>query len=198
MRIGTVIAGAVGWMGLRGGRGGRTPSSRMLRTERLLLRPARVSDADALHPMFCDAEAMRYWSRPPHETLAQTEDWLASMRAIRAHEGEDFVVEHEGRVIGKAGLHRFPEIGFIFARPYWGRGLAAEALRAVVGRAFDHHRLEAVTADVDPRNARCLGLLARLGFAETHRAERTWNVGGAWCDSVYLRLDRGAWGARPG
>ncbi len=30
-----------------------------------------------------------------------------------AGEGEDFVVEHDDRVIGKAGLYHLPEVGFI-------------------------------------------------------------------------------------
>ena len=50
--------------------------------------------------------------------------------------------------------------------------------------------IEAIKADVDPRNQGSLRLLARLGFVETHRAGRTWLVGDEWCDSVYLALPR--------
>ena len=106
------------------------------------------------------------------------------------HEGEDFVVEHDGQVIGKAGLYRFPEIGFIFHPDAWGRGFASEALRPVLDRAFGVHRLERVEADVDPRNRASLTLLGRLGFREVARKRRTWLVGDRWCDSVYLHLDR--------
>ena len=159
-------------------------------TARLRLRPARPDDLEAIHDVLSDARATRFWWRPPHATRDETREWLASMIAIDPADGEDFVVEHEGRVIGKAGLYRFPEIGFIFHPEYWGRGFAREALEPLIARAFALHRLPAVTADVDPRNEACLRLLAGLGFAETGRAARTWNVGGAWCDSVYLRLKR--------
>ena len=111
------------------------------------------------------------------------------MIAIDPAEGEDFIVEHQGAVIGKAGLYRFPEIGFIFHPAVWGQGFAREALGAVVSRAFAVHRLPAIVADVDPRNAASLAVLIRLGFAETHRAAKTWLIGGQWCDSVYLRLE---------
>jgi RimJ/RimL family protein N-acetyltransferase len=55
---------------------------------------------------------------------------------------------------------------------------------------FANWPVEALTADVDPRNEGSLRLLAKLGFVETHRAARTWLVGEEWCDSVYLALGR--------
>jgi RimJ/RimL family protein N-acetyltransferase len=161
-----------------------------IRTDRLLLRPATFRDVDAFHTIFADPTAMAFWSTPPHQDIAETQRWVTSMINIGAREGEDFVIELEGRVIGKAGLYRFPEIGFILHPETWGRGYAQEALQPVLARAFEVHRLASVEADVDPRNSASLRLLARLGFRETHRASRTWQVGGQWCDSVYLRLSR--------
>lgn len=159
-------------------------------TKRLRLRPARPDDLDRLHAIFSNETAMRYWSTSPHADRQQTRDWLASMIAIPPDAGEDFIVEHDGAVIGKAGLYRFPEIGFIFHPKSWGQGFAREALAAVVDRAFAVHRLPAVTADVDPRNTASLRLLQGLGFREIGRAERTWQIGEQWCDSVYLSLER--------
>lgn len=163
------------------------------RTERLVLRPAREDDLTAMHAVLSDPRAMAYWSSVPHETVDQTRDWLASMIAIQPSEGEDFIVELDGKLIGKAGLWRFPEIGFILHPDHWGRGLAREALTPVLDRAFDVHGLSTVEADVDPRNSTSLWLLARLGFRETSRKARTWFVGGRWCDSVYLALDAADW-----
>jgi RimJ/RimL family protein N-acetyltransferase len=92
-------------------------------------------------------------------------------------------------LIGKAGLYRFPDIGYLLDPACQGRGLMREALTAVIARAFAVHALPRIQADVDPRNAASLRLLARLGFRETHRQARTWLVGEQWCDSVYLVLD---------
>ena len=159
-----------------------------LRTERLVLRPARSADVRAFHDILSDPAATAFWSTPPHTTLEQTEAWLAGMMSIDPSEGEDFVIERDGRVIGKAGLYRFPEIGYILHPSAWRQGYAREALTAVVERAFAVHRLPTIEADVDPRNVASLRLLTGLGFEEISRASRTWNIGGAWCDSVYLRL----------
>lgn len=164
-----------------------------IRTERLLLRPARADDLEPLHAILSDARAMVYWSSTPHERIDQTRDWLASMIAIQPSEGEDFIVELDGQLIGKAGLWRFPEIGFIFHPDHWGHGFGKEALAAVLDRAFAVHGLPKVDADVDPRNRASLNLLEGLGFRETGRKERTWLVGNQWCDSIYLALDADEW-----
>ncbi|RYG00051.1 MAG: N-acetyltransferase, partial [Caulobacteraceae bacterium] len=75
-------------------------------------------------------------------------------------------------------------------RDYWGRGLAREALEAVIASVFANYPIPELIADVDPRNAGSLAVLGRLGFVETGRAERTLLVGETWCDSIYLALQR--------
>ncbi|HEY5072187.1 MAG TPA: GNAT family N-acetyltransferase [Caulobacteraceae bacterium] len=159
-------------------------------TRRLRLRRAAIGDLEAMHSVLSNAEAMRYWSSPPHTDLEQTRQWLAAMIAASPLESDDFVVEYAGEVIGKAGCWRIAEIGLIFHPDAWGLGLAREAASAVIERTFDLFPIEAIWADVDPRNTACLHLLEGLGFAEVRRAERTCKVGEAWCDSVYLALKR--------
>lgn len=169
-----------------------------IHTRRLTLRPARSDDLDAFYAILSAPEAMRYWSTPPHTDIEQTRPWLEGMIAIPAGEGEDFVIEHQGRVIGKAGLFRFPEIGYILAPAAWGQGFAREALAAVIERAFAVHALPRIVADVDPRNAASLKLLDRLGFVETGRRSRSWLVGDEWCDSIDLALDPAGWALASG
>jgi len=163
-----------------------------IRTARLLLRPARVADLARIHAIMSDPRAMRYWSTPRHATLEESRDWLRSMIDAPPGQGADFIVEHDGVVIGKAGGYRLPEIGFILDPAAWGRGFAREAVEAVIGFIWDNHPLPALRADVDPRNQASLGLLKRLGFRETGRASATWTIGEEVCDSVYLALDRPA------
>ncbi len=164
-----------------------------IKTPRLRLRTAGADDAVALHEILSDPVATLYWSTPPHETLDRTREWLGAMIDIPDGQGEDFIVEHRGQLIGKAGLFRFPEIGFILHPDQWGRGLAAEALAPVIDRAFAVHKLDRVVADVDPRNGASLRLLTRLGFEEVGRRKRSWQVGDEWCDSVDLAITPTAW-----
>lgn len=158
-------------------------------TERLLLRRARPEDVDALHAILSNDRAMRYWSTPPHATRGETEAWLAAMIESPAEESEDFVVVRDGRVIGKAGAFRLPEIGYILHPDHWGLGLGREALGGFVAHVFRRPDVDHLVADVDPRNIGSLRMLAGLGFYETGRAERTYHTHIGWCDSIYLRLD---------
>ena len=149
-----------------------------------------MEDVDDLHDVFSDPRAMRYWDSLPHEHINQTRRWLTRMVALSSAESDDFVLEHEDRVIGKAGCWRLGEIGFILHPDHWGRGLAQEALRIAIPHIFATLPIDRLEADVDPRNAAALRLLARFGFYEVRRAERTVKLGDEWCDSVYLELPR--------
>lgn len=166
-----------------------------LRTARLLIRRARGDDLDALFAVLSHPEATRYWSTPPHADREQTRAWMADM--LEPGPGrEDFVVELDGRVIGKAGFWRLPEIGYILHPDVWGQGLAKEALTAILDHVVSATDTETFTADIDPRNTASIRLLEGLGFRRSGFAERTWNVGGEWCDSVYYALDAADWRAR--
>src|SRR5476649_2077006 len=159
-------------------------------TARLKLRRAAMSDLSAFHEILSDPAAMRFWSSPPHRDLDRTRDWLEGMVAEGPPRSDDFVIEHQGRVIGKAGCWKIPEIGYILHPSYWGQGFAAEACDAVIAHIFGTYDVAAITADVDPRNEASLRLLARLGFVETGRATATYEIEGEISDSVYLALPR--------
>lgn len=164
----------------------------VLRTPRLVLRRATPDDLDALHEILSDPQAMRYWSTAPHTDLAQTRAWLDDMIGAPPGESDDFIVEHEGKLIGKAGCWRLPNVGYLFSPAVWGRGFGQEAMKAAIEHIFRSHPLPSLHADVDPNNAASLALLAKLGFRETGRAERTIKIGETWYDSVFLALERPA------
>ena len=165
-------------------------------TPRLRLRHARPDDLAAMHAILSDPRAMTWWSTPPHETLDQTRIWLDSMFRGNAEGSDDFIIERDGCVIGKAGFFKAPELGYILHPDHWGLGLASEAVGAAVAHAFATHDHDALEADVDPANQASIRLLERLGFARTGFAEKTWNIGGEWKDSLYYSLTRSAWSAR--
>ena len=158
-----------------------------IRTERLILRRARMDDVAAMHLIMSNPVAMRYWSTPPHTKLEQTERWVASMVEDEPTMRDDFMVTLDGQLIGKLGAWRLPEFGFLLDPAYWGRGFGIESLVAFIERRRALGSTE-LTADVDPRNAASIRLLRRAGFTETGRASGTWQVGDELCDSVYFRL----------
>ncbi|QTN19114.1 GNAT family N-acetyltransferase [Brevundimonas sp. AJA228-03] len=164
-------------------------------TPRLTLRPAGPDDLEPMHAVLSDPRAVQWWSTPPHETLDQTRGWLEAMISANGS-GLDFLIELEGRVVGKAGFYAPPDVGYILHPDVWGRGLATEAVGAVLDRLFETTDHAMATADVDPANAASIRLLEKLGFLRTGFAENTWNVGGVWKDSFYYALSREAWSRR--
>lgn len=160
-----------------------------IRTRRLLLRRATMDDVAGMHAIFTDARAMRYWSRPPHETLAESEKWVQEMVDFGPG-SDDYILDFGGQVIGKAGAWRLPEIGYILHPDHWGKGFASEALAALIPHLFASHPLPELTAEVDPRNLASIRLLERFGIQKTRYEERTMQWGDEWCDSQFFSLPR--------
>lgn len=166
-----------------------SPAPPIVETERLVLRRMMAYDAPALHAMLSDPETMRYWSTPPHATLAESEAWVADgIAAMERGDGIDFVALEGDRVIGRVAFWMGNEIGFLFSRAVWGKGYAQEAMNAVLRHGFDRMGFKRVRADVDPDNTRSLKLLERMGFKRTGFAKNTFKIGDRWVDSVYLEL----------
>jgi [ribosomal protein S5]-alanine N-acetyltransferase len=164
-----------------------------LRTERLILRRARPGDLEAMHAVLSDERAMQYWSEGPHADIERTKEWLDSMVDAAPEQSDDFVITLDGEVIGKLGTWRIPDIGFIILSEHWGRGYAAEAMRAFLTHIFESRGVELLTADVDPRNTGSLRLLKDHGFVETGYAKANWNTHIGACDSIFLELKRELW-----
>ena len=142
-----------------------------LTTARLTLRPRLVDDADALFSTMADAVAMHWWSCGPFATIDELRSYLADGRA--------WSVVHEGHVVGFVSVNeRRPEvveIGYLFVRESWGRGMAREAAAAAVAELFaaGYRR---VFADVDPDNAASIRLLEALGFMREGRLRGEWRT----------------------
>ena len=161
----------------------------MFTTERLVLRLPRETDVPDIHAILSDEEAMTYWSFGPHTSLEATRAWLKPLFEDPTSSPYDFFIEMEGRIVGKMGCWRLPEVGFILNRRVWGRGLAREALVGLIGYMRGQGVSDHLWADVDPRNQRSRKLLESCGFQPAGSASRTIQTHIGWCDSDYFRLD---------
>ncbi len=155
------------------------------------------ADLDAIWAIFSDAETLRYWSHEPFETREQAAATLADIgrgAAERTFFQWAIADAATDALLGTVTLyawdrrHRRAEIGFLLGRAHWGRGLASDAVQAVLAFAFAEMGLHRVEADVDPENGASLRLLARLGFREEGRLAERWFTFGTWKDSVVLGL----------
>lgn len=159
----------------------------MIRTARLVLRPARLTDLEPLHAVFSDTRAMRYWDRPAYDDISLTLRFLQGFMAMGDGRVE-YIIDCDGRCIGKAGMWRDAEIGYILHPDYWRRGLGFEALSAILPEiARQRPDLDHLTAELDPRNTASWRLLEKLGFGHLRTEKQNFLYGGyEWCDTAYF------------
>lgn len=152
-----------------------------IETERLRLRPLRMSDAGRVARFAGDPGVARMILRAPTPYLeCAAEGWIMTLNA-RAPLGADFVfaadVEGEG-LVGVIGAHKRGdesfEVGYWFGRPYWGQGYATEALRGFVSAAQSLGPLQAGHFVDNPASGR---VLEKGGFAYTGETETLYSLG---------------------
>ena len=153
-----------------------------LDTARLRLRGHHAADLDAYAALWSDEAVIRYTSGKP---LDREQAWIRLLRyrGMWAMLGFGFWIIEEresGRVLGEAGVHELRreiepslegtlECGWMLAPDAHGKGLALEAMTAVLEWAAGAHPERALTCIIDPENAASQKLAAKLGFRETAR-----------------------------
>ena len=111
----------------------------VLRTERLILRRPRASDATSMFERYAsDLEVTRLVGWPRHTSISDTEAFLAFTES-EWHErpAGAYLIECRttGALLGSTGFGfesaQRAATGYVLARDSWGRGYATEALRAI-------------------------------------------------------------------
>lgn len=137
-----------------------------LQSSRLRLRPLTLGDEEQVQELIAAIEIASTTLSIPHPlppggTLA----WL-SKKLDGYEKGEDLVLalEYQGQVIGTSGLFLnrrddLAELGYWIGKPYWGRGFASEAAKAMISFGFENlglHRIQARSFARNPASARVL------------------------------------------
>jgi ribosomal-protein-alanine N-acetyltransferase len=150
--------------------GSQTTSPERLETPRLVLRAPQRKDVDAIFAYASDPEVTRFLAWPRHTSLDDTHAFLDISRAAWSETpAGPLLIESRAdeRILGSTGLSFETPYramtGYVLARPHWGKGLASEALAAVVDLAsrLEVQRLYAVCHVAHPASAR---VLERSGF----------------------------------
>jgi RimJ/RimL family protein N-acetyltransferase len=174
------------------------------RTERLALRLFVEDDLDALHDMQSRPEVARYLYWSPR-TRSETERSLQERIKSRGIEAEGDILNLAvtraagGPAIGDlmvryaSAVHAQAEIGYVLHPDAQGQGLATEAMRVVVERAFTGLGLHRVYGQIDARNTASGRVLERLGMRrEAHLIQNEW-VKGEWTDEVIYAVLADEW-----
>ena len=144
-----------------------------LETERLILRRISPLDERDLFEYASDPEVSRYLLWSPHPNVEYTRRYLSYLET-RYAVGDFFdwaiVWKESGKMIGTVGFTRFRyeddcgEVGYVLARPYWGKGIAPEALDAILRFGFGTLLLSRIEAKFLAGNERSLSVMKKVGM----------------------------------
>jgi RimJ/RimL family protein N-acetyltransferase len=135
------------------------------------VRSWKAGDVDALARHANNAKiAINLRDRFPHPYTRR--DARAFIQATLAHRPETaFAIAVDGEAVGGIGFTLQPdiervsaEIGYWLAEPFWGRGIATEALVATTAYAIEQHRLTRLYARVAEWNDASCRVLEKAGY----------------------------------
>ena len=149
-----------------------TPGScPVIETERLVLRPHRMSDADAIAASLNDWQITRMLSRVPMPYHRQDAvDWLNRIKAGVTPDWHFAITSGDDVHIGMITVelrHGLWHMAYWLNRFYWGRGLMSEAAQAVVDRFFRRMPEAELHSGAFADNAASLKIQQKLGFTIT-------------------------------
>ena len=130
--------------------------TKRLETRRLILRQMKVSDAEGMFNNWAsDPEVTKFLTWPPHASLEVTkktvESWV-NRYSDPAFYNWAIELKDEGVVVGNISTVRMNEsvesadIGYCMGKAWWGQGIMAEALKAVIDYLFAEVGLNRVAA----------------------------------------------------
>lgn len=152
-------------------------SAPVLTTDRLILRPHRLDDFENCCALWGDESVVRYIGGSVQDRQGVWFRMLryAGMWTLLGY-GMLVIEEREtGAFLGEAGLlnacrgleelEGVPEVGWVLAPAAWGRGIATEAMRAVLDWADHGLRAPALRCIIEDGNAASVGVAEKLGFS---------------------------------
>jgi RimJ/RimL family protein N-acetyltransferase len=156
----------------------------VLETPRLRLRGGILEDFPFVRDTWSDERVTRHISGEPQP---EEVSWSKFLRKIGHWELLGFgywtiELSDTGTLVGETGFGEFkrdlqpsirgePEIGWVIAPAFQGRGLAYEAARAAVDWGDANLASERMSCIIDPANAPSIRVAEKLGFERTHTTQ---------------------------
>ena len=176
-----------------------------MRTARLLLRAFALADVPQLVTLAGNYEVAKNTLNIPHPYLEEdARRWVQLTQENYAQQtGYAFAIEllSSGEFIGGIGLtieRRFDraEAGYWLGQPYWGQGLASEALAAVLHFGFDELKLNKIYATHIAENPASGRVMLKNGMVKEGELAQHTKRDGRYYDLWQYRLTRGEYAAR--
>ena len=144
-----------------------------LQTERLLLRRWEDGDAERLYEYASDPDVGPRTGWPPHRDVEESRYVIRNV--LNGPEAYAICLKADGRPIGSIELAlngrtdltgRDDEcaLGYWLGKPFWGRGIMPEAIRALVRRGFEELGMRRIWCAYYAGNEQSHRAMAKCGF----------------------------------
>jgi RimJ/RimL family protein N-acetyltransferase len=175
-----------------------------LETRRLWLRWPRMADSSAILRLAGEKAVAEMTASIPHPyPVEAVEPFIFAMRKGNAL-GEHLVLAITPRskpneLIGMIGAHPqakgIPFLGYWLGTPQWNKGLATEAVQALIDSLFSLVDLPAIEADTRVINPASRRVLEKSGFRAEGSFLKSLPARGGLFPCEQFRLDRSTWHA---
>ncbi|WP_046173505.1 GNAT family N-acetyltransferase [Domibacillus indicus] len=145
----------------------------LLETKRLVLRKVTKEDANSILNYLSDEEVVKYYGLEPFKSLSDAFEeisWYQSIQNNKTGIRWGITLKEQGAVIGSCGFHHIvsqhfrTEIGFELNKEQWGKGIAVEAVEAIISYGFEHMNFQRIEALIEPPNLSSQKTVEKLGF----------------------------------
>lgn len=164
--------------------------TKTLNTEKLILRPFKLSDAPAMFDNWAGHPSnVTYLTWPAHESLEVTEkviqEWVNNYQHPWYYNWAIAVKDEPDTVIGSISMVKFShdinacEIGYVLSKKFWGQGYMTQALKEVIRFLFEEADVNRIFATYDSRNKASGKVMEKAGmfYEGTHRQGNLNNLG---------------------
>ena len=184
----------------------RSNDELVIETERLILRPMRMSDVDDLLEYQSNPEIVKYIPWPPRtrEQVVEAAEKTIATCTFDIQDENDYIVlvwelkngpgveNHEIRqVIGQSNMGLVSKrdscanIGWVTHRGFQRQGYALEATKALMHFGFEALPIHRIIADIDTRNPESAAMAEKLGMRREGEFIDSEFFKGDWC-SMWL------------
>jgi [ribosomal protein S5]-alanine N-acetyltransferase len=113
------------------------------KTNRLILRPLTVDDAEAVYVWVSDEKVTKYMPYQAYTSVDDVRKWLTTLQFEKGTNNFGFVFKDNNLLIGSGDIGYNKEkkawdFGYNIRYDYWNRGLATEAAKGMMKFAYDN------------------------------------------------------------
>jgi len=171
----------------------------VLETERLVLRKLLATDRQMVFEIRSNPETMQYIPRPMAKTIEDADALIDMINGFADRDEKiNWAITEKGNdtMVGMIGYHQFKpesdraEVGYVLHHAYLRKGIAQEALKAVLDYGFDVMKAHSIEAIIRPENVASRKLVENLGFVqEANFKDYVFHNDRYWDETVYSLIN---------